>query len=508
MTIQLFEEASKSVCIGRPENRKVLDHVPARVYSFLVMEQPFDPPHYHLLYRSDTLPVPQQRYGDHSKMVAALVESYDRLNPPVGAICVGLKGSGKTVLCNDICNSMIKAGLPVVLIEGPIGVDHLRNIMAITGPCVMFFDEFGKHYTGDDERNKLLSLFSDASLNGYMFLLTANSICELSNFVIDRPGRFAWRFEMDQVDTAALQDFFVQNSIPKERLMWLGSIRSALSFDVLLALKVALRNSKSFVEFRKATRWMNVPNLTTSVITIQGAAWDVSGSQDIKIEKLSGEIVGDKIQFKFLRDGEPDTDEMDLLDANGFLNFDRGVRFKTSKLILNLHDYMIRTADSMLAEGTPFYRFIEPGGMVQSLSSRFEDTASATYDPTPAQVLPPARKRSAEGAGREQDHGGDSGGAERLVTVHDQESVSGSAISSGLGELGQGGQAIGGTFRIPSGGISGQATKHFDGTDEQANQALLSSKHLDWQAGEVGNLGKTDFTVDFNHRADPPPPAP
>lgn len=374
MTIQLLLEKNKNIHLGQHRAQDVLDHIPANVYQLSVLETPISVS-YEFVYRGDTLPVPEARYGNHDAMVAVVTDGYDRVNPPIGAIAVGLKGSGKSVLCNDICNRMLKHGIPVLLIESNIGIERLRLIMSVTGPCVMYFDEFGKHYTETKQRNKLLALFSDASYRGYVFLVTANTKEELSDFIMDRPGRFAYRFEMNEVDSVALHDFFKKNRIPTERLPWVGSIRKALSFDALLAMVTPLRTATSFPDFQRRLNWLNVPKPFTQAITVRQARVAFPEGKKDFLENFSGVIEGNMMRFSFTRKGEQFTDQWPLLDANGFLAFPDSQTFVTKELSLNLDVSAYRCLDSMLAPGMPFYRNIENYGAVTALPTRVQDTS-------------------------------------------------------------------------------------------------------------------------------------
>ncbi len=146
---------------------------------------------------NDRFNVPERKFGRHREQLALLTGDYDRVGPSIGAMMVGLKGSGKSMLAEDTCNWAIAKGLPVFLIESAIPVGWLEMVSAAVGPAVFYFDEFGKSYRANedmDQREALLGFFSSSTRMGSMYLVTGNSDVEFSEFMINRPGRFRFRF--------------------------------------------------------------------------------------------------------------------------------------------------------------------------------------------------------------------------------------------------------------------------------------------------------------------------
>jgi len=379
MSIKLRLGSDKSITIQNDGDEEIVDHVPAGVYRFKVTEIPMVGTKYDLLYRGKTLPIPEQRYGEHEEMVKTVVGDYDKLNPSIGAICTGLKGSGKSVLCNDICNRLLGQGIPTLVIEDPINVHHLRNIMAITGPCVLYFDEFGKNYTDKLERVRLLGLFSDQALLGYVFLLTANERSELSDFLIDRPGRIRYMFEMNDVTSTALYDFLSKNGIPKERATWLFSMRPDLTFDILQAIKNTLRASATFIEFRKNIRWLNVPYPNTYDISVL----QVSHNTGIVADglKAHGYIENNTIHLTVTDKGGVNHQfQRPLFNQDGRLSFLDRQHIACGEFTVVLDVTSRRLHDDDLLEGTCFGRKINKLGSTRIVPSNVERTDGPIED--------------------------------------------------------------------------------------------------------------------------------
>lgn len=379
MSIKLRLGSDKSIAIQNDGDEEIIDHVPAGVYRFKVTEIPMIGTKYDLLYRGKTLPVPEQRYGEHEEMVKTVVSDYDKLNPSIGAICAGLKGSGKSVLCNDICNRLLGQGIPTLVIEDPINVHHLRNIMAITGPCVLYFDEFGKNYTDKLERVRLLGLFSDQALLGYVFLLTANKRSELSDFLIDRPGRIRYMFEMNDVTSTALYDFLSKNGIPKERATWLFSMRDALTFDILQAIKNTLRASTTFIEFRKNIRWLNVPYPSTFDISVMKVAYNTGIVADGL--EAHGYIENNTIHLTVTDKGGANHQfQRPLFNQDGRLSVLDRQPITCGEFTVTLDITARRLHDDDLLEGTCFGRKINKFGYTSVVPDNVERTDGPIED--------------------------------------------------------------------------------------------------------------------------------
>lgn len=254
-----FLEEGSNLYARLDGNLKKSDHLPNGIYKLTYSETPKGEI-FKFEKRGNAFEVPETRYGDHNQKVSLIVNDYDRLNAPYGAIAVGLKGSGKTMLFNDVCNKLGGVGVPTLLIEDKIDARVLRRVIAMVGPCVVYLDEFGKIYDDVLSREAMLGLFGDPLIKGVLFLVTGNNMYhEFSEFILDRPQRFRYRFDMMEVDREALFDYFDKNHIERRKLAWLIGIRKLLSFDVLNALRPALRTCKTVQEFIGATKYLNVP---------------------------------------------------------------------------------------------------------------------------------------------------------------------------------------------------------------------------------------------------------
>ncbi|MDH2154138.1 AAA family ATPase [Stenotrophomonas sp. GD03657] len=237
-----------------------MDHLPAGIYEIEVEANPLTGVTVNWNKIGPNFKVPEKRFGNHNKHMERIKDDYDRLNPAMGVLLTGLKGSGKSMFGEDLGNWIVGAGLPVLMINQPLSPEMLRHIIASTGPCMVYFDEFGKIYK-EEERNKLLSLFSDTTLTGVLFVITGNDRKEFPDMVYDRPGRFRYRLSFSDLKTSAAIE--VGEYYKLSELQTAGLARyvntHAISWDMLCSVATMIRPCKSDAEIYEYLEIMNVP---------------------------------------------------------------------------------------------------------------------------------------------------------------------------------------------------------------------------------------------------------
>lgn len=307
MTIQFLDHGDH-FCIGnRPPDSIVSDHLPAAVYDLKLkrVENGVTPA---FSKRAKQFNIPEKRFGRHERLVSRIIADYDPVNPPLGAIAIGVKGSGKTILMEDICNRMISRGHPIVFIAEAIPAEILREVARAIPNAVFFFDEFGKLYHEPEARNSLLTFFGDRTLTGRMFLVTANSFEELSEFMINRPGRFAYRIEMQQMERDAFEDFLKFRKVPANRTYWLEGIWRSLTFDLLNHIARPLLEAKDYQDFVEELSIVNTIRpvalqVKLDEVTLHGAKFDR--------RRMSAQFNGPNIEVRLFED----LDRTQLIDT-------------------------------------------------------------------------------------------------------------------------------------------------------------------------------------------------
>ncbi len=210
--------------------------------------------------------VPAKIYGRNTEYMNRIIGAWNRRAGSTGLLTYGLKGTGKSLLAEMLANYSIDKGLPVLFIDNAVPVEVLRGIITAlilkAGPCMVYFDEFGKVYN-IKEQEELLSLFSDSEFRKVLFVLTENKKERLTKFIFDRPGRFLFKIKYEGMDAATVraicQDQAVPPALIPELLQWQRVHR--LSMDMLLATITETTMCNTPLEFWKEMEILNVPDM-------------------------------------------------------------------------------------------------------------------------------------------------------------------------------------------------------------------------------------------------------
>jgi hypothetical protein len=175
--------------------------------------------------------LPDKLYGNIIKNDAYRIwNKFVMSNHTIGAMLHGDKGTGKTLVCNILCNTAIDNDIPVIQItEIKLDLDiisYLNNLK----DCVIFFDEFSKnvHY---NIQHQMLTFFNPDDYRKKLFLLTDNYLRQINEFLINRPGRIHYLIDYKKLEEDALMEYLNDYDVNvnfKNELM--VKYRSAISF--------------------------------------------------------------------------------------------------------------------------------------------------------------------------------------------------------------------------------------------------------------------------------------
>lgn len=247
------------------DESNLIDHVPAMVYKASIGRAGIimikDRPNFSL---------PQLRFGKHNARIKQITASYDRHGKSNGVLLHGLKGSGKSLLAEELGNWMIAQDLPVIMVNEPMGAEELSIIIKAVGPCMVYFDEFGKIYTEKNERERLLPLFSDTSLVGVMFVVTGNEADEFSDYLVFRPQRFRYNIGFTHgIDRATMEDILTKMQVApvlhKAFHAYAQENPGKLNFDSLLCVIRESAGCKDAIEVADVCEILNVPSFPRMV---------------------------------------------------------------------------------------------------------------------------------------------------------------------------------------------------------------------------------------------------
>lgn len=139
-------------------------------------------------------------YGDYEKKINKVFRGYEATNRNFGIILSGNKGVGKSLFAKLLAEEGIKKGLPIIIANKPFPgtADFLSSLKQ---EAIVIFDEFEKVFKIDDENNynpqtEFLSLFDGIDNGKKLFIITCNDSRSLSEYFLNRPGRFHYHFEI------------------------------------------------------------------------------------------------------------------------------------------------------------------------------------------------------------------------------------------------------------------------------------------------------------------------
>lgn len=160
------------------------DGLPKGIYE--VKESMAD---YYLNKLGDSFVFNYKLYGINNEFIDHFVKTYNNTTGNLGVLFNGIKGTGKTVTAEELCN---RIGLPVIIVKSCEKVDDMLKFLAtqINFDCIFFFDEYEKEFK---ESSSVLSFMDGVHNSQYrkVFLLTTNEL-EINNNLLGRPSRIRY----------------------------------------------------------------------------------------------------------------------------------------------------------------------------------------------------------------------------------------------------------------------------------------------------------------------------
>lgn len=170
---------------------------------------------YYLLEKFEKFGLPTI-YGKVYKRVDKIINTYQSKDTPLGVICQGNKGSGKSLLTKVLANKFIDDNKPVILVSSPHHSNDFFNFLNKIGECLIIFDEFEKVYDKMEHQNPLLTfLDGNNSEVKHCTIISINDKGSISNYMKDRPSRFYYSFEYDSLEDDVIREYLDKNLIPE-----------------------------------------------------------------------------------------------------------------------------------------------------------------------------------------------------------------------------------------------------------------------------------------------------
>lgn len=223
------------------EDGQIVNSIPPAVYSLQFRQLGG----FYLKRVKNRFSMPEKLYGDTPDRCDRVVNTYMNRVKQTGVLLTGSKGTGKTLLSEKICNTMIDTyKLPVIVINSSFSGDNFSGFLNSLGECVILFDEFGKVYNKKDSeggkaQSHLLTLLDGVYSTKRLILMTENSTRLIDSYILDRPGRVFYHFEYDRVDSVTIDQYAEEHGVEESEIAEIREIAGRVdgfSFDMLGAI--------------------------------------------------------------------------------------------------------------------------------------------------------------------------------------------------------------------------------------------------------------------------------
>jgi hypothetical protein len=236
---------------------KTYDELPAQVYKVH-----FNPMTGFSLLATDEIHVTEKVYGMSNAKVEKTLIRFEQFERNLGVLLSGPKGIGKSLFTKSLAEACVNHGYPVVIVNEDN--DGLTDFIdSIKQKVVVVFDEFDKVFSME-RQDQMLSLFDGISQGKKMYIITCNELRKISNYIVNRPGRFHFHYRFDYPTVDEVKEYLHDN-LSEEYYDQINAVANfsskvSVNYDCLRSICVELETGLSFEE---AIKDLNIVNLET-----------------------------------------------------------------------------------------------------------------------------------------------------------------------------------------------------------------------------------------------------
>lgn len=202
-----------------------------------------DPQGYYLAQYHDKYVFPYKVYGVNKSFIERVSRTFVNTTGNLGVLMNGVKGTGKSVTSELICNDFMEQfDMPVILInERMKGL--IEFLAAIDQDVVVFVDEYEKVFVNEEGRansTEILTLMDGAlkSEHRRLFLFTTNNKY-IDDNLLERPGRIRYVKEFIDLDKATIEeivdDLLEDKNFKEECITYISKLQK-ITIDIVKAV--------------------------------------------------------------------------------------------------------------------------------------------------------------------------------------------------------------------------------------------------------------------------------
>lgn len=200
----------------------------------------------------DDINTTEKVYGDSVRKVEKTLATFAAFDRNMGIILSGPKGAGKSLFARLLAERGRERNLPMIIVDTAYN-DLSSFLSLIKQECIILFDEFEKTFDDEEgEQDKLLSLFDGIDTGKKLFVLTCNETRFLSEYFLNRPGRFHYHFEFGAPTSEDISEYLEDNLTADAKLAIPDILRaswaSEFTYDILRAITFELNQGYSLSE--------------------------------------------------------------------------------------------------------------------------------------------------------------------------------------------------------------------------------------------------------------------
>ena len=247
------------------------------------------------------LSIPKKVYGKVPSQVAKCFAAYDRRPRNTGVLLSGERGMGKTLFIRIAMNEALKRDIPVIVLSRTKALEaYVGLINSITQPVLVVMDEFEKNFDTDDkseDQGTFLSMLDGlGSSQKRMFIASVNYRHKISQFMINRPGRFYYHFEFKPLSDVEMIEYLTNETkgVDQKSIKYAVQIMQnyPINYDGLSAIADELNAG---IDINETLRDLNLDRIGVSALqcSVNINGYDYSGTLNMSIDSLqSRETVG------------------------------------------------------------------------------------------------------------------------------------------------------------------------------------------------------------------------